>query len=47
MKPRGPTEGSGEVCWATSGVECWEVKAQFAGILYIILHLAFASKNWV
>ena len=34
MKPRGPTAGSGPVVCATSGVECWDVKAQFSGILF-------------
>lgn len=34
MKPRGPTAGSGPVVWATAGVLCWLVKAQFSGILF-------------
>jgi hypothetical protein len=33
MKPNGPTAGSAPVVWASSGVECWLVKAQFSGIL--------------
>ena len=34
MKPRGPTAGSGAVVWAISGVLCWDVNAQFSGILF-------------
>src|SRR4051812_28346941 len=43
MKPRGPTEGSAPVCCATSGVECWDVKAQFSGIL--VNSLVFVHKS--
>lgn len=38
MKPRGPTEGSAPVVCAAEGSECWEVKAQFAGILFLHQH---------
>jgi hypothetical protein len=36
MKPRGPTAGSGPVVCAISGVECWDVKAQFSGTLSLL-----------
>src|SRR5450756_3087507 len=38
MKPRGPMAGSGPVVCATSGVECWLVKAQFSGTLFVVSH---------
>jgi hypothetical protein len=33
MKPRGEVSGGGPVVCATSGLLCWDVKAQFSGIL--------------
>ena len=44
MKPKGPTDGSAEVCCAMSGVECWLVKAQFLGVLFCCQHILPSQK---